>query len=282
MSVPDSFLVIFDFNKLKVITMIERVIYSALVLLTFNTGIIYAQISGISNSKVVVPGTETVGERTFEFEPAFEFFSPKSEWDSNSDLVTFDSSSTESSYGFRLTTGLKENLEVGMIIPSDLSSLNFGLKWLFWSRRDLSAALQSGLNFDDLNESRHKNKGIAKIFGFGLVMTYEPEDKISIDSDISFSFYTAEIDGRSVSHSGTFDIGVSYRLLKYFHSVVEYNINWITFENRNFDSKIGSGILGFTFGASPSTLVIMGLQYDVHGTNNPKGVRYIAAFTFTI
>lgn len=140
---------------MKVITIIERLIYLALVLLTFNTGIIYAQIGGISNSKVVVPGTETVGVGVFEFEPAFEFFRPKSEWDSNSNLVTFDSSSTESSYGFRFTTGVRENLEVGMIIPSDVSSLNFGLKWLFWSRENLSVALQSGLNFDALDESKN-------------------------------------------------------------------------------------------------------------------------------
>ncbi len=282
MGVPDNFILIFDFIKLKVITMIERLIYRALVLLTFNTGIIYAQIGGISNSKVVVPGTETVGVGVFEFEPAFEVFSPKSEWDSNSNLVTFDSSSTESSYGFRFTTGVKENLEVGMIIPSDMSSLNFGLKWLFWSRKDLSVALQSGLNFDALDESRYKDEGIAKIFGYGLVLTYEPEDKISIDSDISLSFYTAEVEGQSVGHSGTFDIGVSYGFLKNFHSVAEYNFNWITFENRDLDSKIGSGLLGFTFGASPSTLVIMGFLYDVHSTNNPKGVAYIAAFTFLI
>ncbi len=125
MGVPDNFILIFDFNKSTVITMIERLIYRALVLLTFNTGTIYAQIDGISNSKVVVPGTETVGVGIFEFEPAFEFFSPKSEWDSNSNLVTYDSSSTESSYGFRFTKGVRENLEVGMIIPSDVSSFEF-------------------------------------------------------------------------------------------------------------------------------------------------------------
>ena len=60
-----------------------------------------------------------------------------------------------------------------------------------------------------------------------------------------------------------------------FLTVIKY---WITFDNKDFDSKIGNGILDFTFGASRSTLVIMGLQYDLYGTNNPKGISYLAAF----
>ena len=71
-------------------------------------------------------------------------------------------------------------------------------------------------------------------------------------------------------------------LVTFDSSSAEYNFNWITFENRDFDSKLGSGLIGFTFGASPSTLVIMGFQYDLHGTNNPKGMTYTAAFTFMI
>ena len=60
-----------------------------------------------------------------------------------------------------------------------------------------------------------------------------------------------------------------------FLTVIKY---WITFDNKDFDLKIGSGILDFTFGASLSTLVIMGLQYDLHGTNNPERISYLAAF----
>lgn len=253
--------------------MFERLFYHAVALLTFSTGITFAQISGISNSKVVIPGTETVGVRDFEFEPAFESFSSKSAW---------DSSSTESGHGFRFTTGVKENLEVGIILPSDVSSLNFGLKWLFWKRSDLSAALQTGLKFDAANGKFLNEERGGKVFGSGLVFTYEPSGNYSVDSDISFSFYSKEIDGQSVGHSGTFDIGVSYGFTKEFHGVAEYNFNWITFENKDFDSKKGSGLAGFTFNASKLTKVIMGLKYDIHGTNNPKGVTFIAAFTFLI
>lgn len=262
--------------------MLKRLFYYAVALLTFNTGIASAQISGISNSKVVVPGTETVGVRDFEFEPAFETFSSNSAWDGDGNLSKFDNTSTESGHGFRFTTGLKKDLEVGIILPSDVSSLNFGLKWLFWRRSELSAALQTGLNFDAANGKFPNEERGGKVLGGGLVFTYEPDGNYSVDSDISFSFYSKEIDGQSVGHSGTFNIGVSYAFTKIFHSVVEYNFNWITFENKNFDSRKGSGLAGFTFNASQLTKVIMGLKYDIHGTNNPKGVTFIAAFTFLI
>lgn len=262
--------------------MIERIFYLTIALLTFNSGITFAQISGISNSKVVVPGTETVGVRVFEFEPAFESFTSNSAWDSEGNLTKFDSSSTESAHGFRFTTGVKEDLEVGVILPSDVSSLNFGLKWLFMRKNDLSVALQTGINFDAaIGKYRNEERG-GRVLGGGLVFTYEPGGKYSVDSDITVSFYSQEIDGYSVGHSGTFDIGVSYALSKDFQSVVEYNFNWITFENKIFDAEKGSGLVGFTFNASQLTKVIMGLKKDIHGTNNLKGVKFIAAFTFLI
>ena len=262
--------------------MIERLFHCSVILLMFSNGTTFAQISGISNSKVVVPGAETVGVGVFEFEPAFESFSSSSVWNSDGKLKASDSTTVESSHGFRFTTGVKENLEVGMILPSDVSSLNFGLKWLFWSRNDLSVALQSGLNFDVAIGTFQKDEGRGKVFGNGLVLTYVPEGNYSVDSDISISFYSKEIDGQSVGHSGTFDIGASYRFKKNFHGVVEYNFNWITFENKKSDSEKGNGLVGFTFYASQSAKVIMGLKYDIHGANNLKGVTYIAAFTFII
>ena len=262
--------------------MIVRLFYCSVVLLTFSIGTIFAQISGISNSKVVVPGAETVAVGIFEFEPAFESFASSSVWNSDGKLAELNINIVESSHGFRFTTGVKENLEVGMILPSDVSSLNFGLKWLFWSQNDLSVALQSGLNFDVAIGTFQKEEGRGKVFGNGLVLTYEPEGNYSVDSDISISFYSKDIDGQSVGHSGTFDIGVSYRFKKNFRGVAEYNFNWITFENKIFDSEKGNGLVGFTFNASQSAKVIMGLKYDIHGSNNFKGVTYIAAFTFII
>ena len=262
--------------------MIVRLFYCSVVLLTFNIVAIFAQISGISNSKVVVPGAETVAVGIFEFEPAFESFASSSVWNSDGKLAELNINIVESSHGFRFTTGLIKNLEVGMILPSDVSSLNFGLKWLFWNRNDLSVALQSGLNFDAAIGTFQKEEGRGKVFGSGIVLTYEPGENYSVDSDISVSFYSNDIDGQPVGHSGTFDIGASYRLLNNFYGVAEYNFKWIAFDNIKFDSKKGNGLAGFTFNASQSAKVIMGLKYDIHGSNNPKGMKFIAAFTFLI
>ena len=262
--------------------MIRRLLYCAVIILAFETGNTAAQISGISNSKVVVLGTETVGVRVFEFEPAFEVFSSSGEWDSNGNLTSSDSLSTESSHAFRFTTGVKENLEVGMIVPSDVSSLNFGLKWLFWNRNDLSVALQSGLNFDAANGNILKKEGRGKVLGSGLVATYEPEGNYSVDSDISFSFYSNDVNGYPVGHSGTFNIGASYGLSKNFTGVVEYNFNWIKFESEIFNAEKGNGLVGFTYYASEAAKIIMGLKHDIHGSNNAKGITYIIAFTFLI
>ncbi len=241
----------------------------------------YAQISGISNSKIVLPESGTVPAGAFEFEPAFEVFRSNQLWDQEGNLFNIDSITTESAFGFRFTAGFSHNIEAGLIVPQDASSLNFGLKWQFRSGGDASLALQSGINFDTKSGVRSNEAKTAKIIGSGLVLTYIISEKLSIDSDFTFSYHSNDTEGEPVDLSGTMNLGIGYYLHENFQGVVEINSEWARFVNSCSSSKT-SGVLGFTYNASELTKVIMGVKYDFFVSKNDKGIAYIGAFTFVI
>lgn len=241
----------------------------------------FAQISGISNSKVVLPESGTVPAGTFEFEPAFEVFRSNQEWNQDGSLLNLGNRITESALGFRLTAGFKHNIEAGLIVPQDASSLNFGLKWQFRSGGDASLALQSGVNFDTKSGVRVNGEKTAKIIGSGLVLTYIISEDLSIDSDFTISHHSNDMEDEPVDLSGTVNLGIGYYLHENFQGVVELNSAWARFVNSGSSSKT-SGVLGFTYNASELTKVIMGVKYDLFVSNNNKGIAYIGAFTFVI
>ena len=241
----------------------------------------FAQISGISNSKIVVPASETVPAGAFEFEPAFEVFRSNQKWDQDGNLFNLNSRTTESALGFRLTAGFSHNIEAGLIVPQDASSLNFGLKWQFRSGGDASLALQSGINFDTESGVRSNEAKTAKIIGSGLVLTYIISEKVSVDSDFTISYHSNDMEDEPVNWSNTLNIGIGYFLHENFQGIVELNSAWARFVNSGSTSKT-SGVFGFTYNASELTKVIMGVKYGLFGSNNDKGIAYIGAFTFVI
>ena len=110
----------------------NKILILIIIVTVFSSKIVLAQVSGISNSKVVVPATETVGAGDFEFEPSFNVFWYNQLWDEHGTLLALSNTIRESGLAYRFTAGFKHNIEVGLTVPEDVSSLNFGFKWLFW------------------------------------------------------------------------------------------------------------------------------------------------------
>ena len=242
----------------------------------------FAQISGISNSKIVIPESGTVPAGTFEFEPAFEVFRSNQKWDQDGNLFNLNSRTTESALGFRLTAGFKHNIEAGLVVPQDASSLNFGLKWQFRSGGDASLALQSGINFDTKSGVRSNEAKTARTLGSGLVLTYVISEKLSIDSDFTFSHHSNDITDEPVNWSNTLNIGIGYNLNEKFQGIEELNSGRSYFADSVLTASKTTGVLGFTYYASELAKVIMAVKYDLFGSNNVKGIAYIGAFTFVI
>lgn len=258
----------------------NKIFIMNIVVAVFSSTNVFSQVSGISNSKVVLPATGTVAAGDFEFGPSFDVFWSNQQWNQNGKTVDLNNTNRESGLAYRFTSGFKHNIEAGLIVTEDVSSLSFGLKWLFWKNDDKSFAFQSGVNFESGNRVINETEESLKILTNGIIFTFEPSEKLSIDTDATFSFYSTEIDLQSVNYSGTFDIGAGYLLTSQFQAIVELNSTWLSFENSFYNSSKTNGTLGFTFYPNDGVVVIFGVKQDLFGSNNAKGISFIGAFTF--
>jgi len=260
----------------------NKIIILNIIVAVFSSTNVFAQVGGLSNSKVVLPATATVKAGDFEFEPSFNVFWGNRMWDTDGNLLVLDSTSRESGLAYRFTSGFKHNIEAGLTVPEDISSLSFGFKWLFWKNNAKSFAFQSGVIFDSETKVIAETEKSMKVITNGIIFTYEPNNKLSIDTDATFSLYSTEIDDQTVNYSGTFDIGVGYFLTNQFQTIVELNSTWISFENSIVNSSKTNGTLGIKYTPNDRVAIIFGLKQDLIGSNNVKGVSFGGAFTFLI
>lgn len=257
-----------------------KVLYIYIIAVVFSATNVYSQVGGLSNSKVVLPGTATVEPGDFEFEPSFDVFWSNKAWDQDGNTLEFDKTTRVSGLAYRFTAGFEHNMEAGLTVPEDVSTLSFGFKWLFWKKNDKSFALQSGVRFESDNREISETEESLNVITNGVVFTYEPNDKFSFDTDVSFSLYSADIGSEPANYSGTFDIGAAYFLTNRFQTILELNSAWISFENSVLNSSKSNGTLGIKYNPNDGTAIIFGLKQGLFGTNNDKGVSFVGAFTF--
>ncbi|MEA2043382.1 MAG: hypothetical protein U9N85_12640 [Bacteroidota bacterium] len=159
--------------------------------------VLYAQVGGISNSKLVTYNTSTVAESTIEFEPVFGMEYSSYYWDNSGELQpmfqTDDSIATASNFCFRFSYGLTEVIELGLSTSVDVGSINLGIKYQLPSIFEkVDFGLLSGFNLVVGNQIRdkkiHQLKS-APSFVAGFISSYSFSDKLSLDFDFQYQDY---------------------------------------------------------------------------------------------
>jgi hypothetical protein len=230
-------------------------------------------VGGISNSKVIVPGTESVEKGRFEIEPFFALVF----LEDSDDTVQFEA-------GARFTLGVLDTMEVGANINyltiedsdivetnSDFGDTEAGLKYRFVDQDEkfpFSLAYQGGITFPTSGEDAQW------VFEpGGLILTKDFTEKFSMDAD--FVIALVEDDSFSI----VTDVGLGYFVRSWFQPVLEAAYS---FENPDGGDNIH--IFNITFGlTSPVTdylTIILGVTTDVHTENTDELVVLSAAFTF--
>ena len=230
-------------------------------------------VGGISNSKVVVPSTDTVAKGRFEIEPFFGLVFV----DDGDDTVRFEA-------GGRFTLGALDNLEVGANVgylsvedsdlmrrKSDFGDIEAGLKYRFLDEEEnspFSLAYQGGITFP--------TSGGDASWVFepgGLILTKNFTEQFSIDAD----FVLALVEDDSVGFVS--EVGFGYFLKPWFQPVIEAAYS---FENPDDEDSISvfNITAGFTAPVTQWLTVIMGVTTDLYADNTDEQVVLSAAFTF--
>ena len=251
-------------------------IFTLLLLLfsfTISVETVYA-VGGISNSKIIVPSTETVPKNRIEIEPGFIFIFTDDENDSRN--YTF---------GARFTYGTLDNVEVGASVfylsidDSDLINTNAtfgniepGVKWRLKDQEGkglfaYSVAYEGGLT---LPTTGSDEKWVFE--PVGLILTNNISENFSMDKDIVLRIVEDDLWGINAA------LGLGHYITDTFQPVVEMGYIYNNIDNeKNEHLLIITG--GFTWGLTAYATLIMGVSKDIVAENTADAVAISTQLT---
>ena len=262
------------FNRIKRVFCISLFLQSAVFVLSFFciTDKTIA-VGGISNSKVIVPNTETVPSRRFEIEPFFGLVVV----DDKDKTVGFEA-------GGRFTLGALENFEfganVGYLSVEDtnvigteavLGNIEAGMKYRFFDQGDdfrFSLAYEGGITFPTSSSDE-----LWVFEPVGFIFTRNFGEYFSMDADIVVALIGDQ--GFGV----TSEVGFGYFVKSWFQPVIEAAYSLEDLEGDDSKSVINI-TAGFTAPVTEMITIILGVTPDVYTKNTDNKILVSLAFTF--
>ncbi len=263
----------------------KRILF--IVLLMFSSEV-YSQVGGISASKLATPSSGVVPKNMIEFEPSFSFSSAKNSFDLSGKkqalFLTEDSTMLFSSTGVRFTYGIFKNLEVGVSLPTDISTLSFGLKYRLPVEGKLTFAFISGYNTIIGNGIYVKRNAVhesTSTMVAGFVLSYEISEKISCDFNAQFikhNLTTSE--GHNQGAYISSDIG--YYLVENVDFIIGLNYNY----RDNIISANSFHLLslnpGIAIEKAKNFILILNAPIDFSGKNDYQSYGFGLALTILL
>ncbi|MCP4522380.1 MAG: hypothetical protein GY827_11925 [Cytophagales bacterium] len=157
----------------------------------------FSQVGPYSNGTLVSPTEESVSPKSLELQFGADAYFSRSQWADNRELETSDTTTVNSSLSLQFNSGITEDLEWGVILPIDASSVMAGLKYRFLrkdSTRRLGMAIGAWTEFGLGNRSYNhtiRTDDNTPSLGASLIASYRFSDKWVMYSDVS-SIHTRE------------------------------------------------------------------------------------------
>ncbi len=156
----------------------------------------FAQVAGISASKLATYNAYTIDRNHLEIEPSFSWMSSISAYNDQGKRYFYaanhDSLITSRALFLRGTYSPFKNLEIGTYITTDLSSLSFGLKYLFFDNKKLAVSFIYGGNWSGLYAPVLKPGFVPgpetriSSYAGGFALTRQFSDDLSWDADLQY------------------------------------------------------------------------------------------------
>ncbi|NQU32211.1 MAG: hypothetical protein HQ521_03165 [Bacteroidetes bacterium] len=153
----------------------------------------YSQVMGISASKLASINAGTATKNQIEFEPGFGYYWATKYFDSVGKIEPLsandDSTDVYQEMTFRITYGITDKFEAGLLIASDMSSVSLGTKYHLFTTNNFSGAVIAGGTFANESDIVAVNSGIfgkTVSLATGLAFSNEFSQKLSLDFDIQY------------------------------------------------------------------------------------------------
>ena len=263
----------------------KRILLLALMIWAGTT--MFAQIGGISGSRLRSYCVDVVDNHVVEFEPAFYYGQSRRHWDDDSKLEdtfsTSDSINRYSGAGMRITYGLFNKLEIGVFVPMDMKTGSFGAKYIIYQKKQFGFALIGGLNIP-MGEGLY-NRGLrtednTSQAGFGGVFSYQNGEKFYMDVNLEYDRFLKE---PVSTKTGTVYSSVDAGYYVFDHQL--QLIGALGYEYAHVDTGLNqervSVYLGTTIETGKNYIIILSVPFDIYGRNVNKGAGFSLALTLT-
>lgn len=233
-----------------------------------------AQIQGVSNDKLVVVGAETIGTRTFEFEPGFGYLWSKKSFDGNGNLVPHnpenDSILVLQALAFRFTYGFAKCFEVGVIVTSNLDAFSLGLKYNFYNTPKFLAGAFLGTNLANESDLAFRNTGIygkaiSVVGGFAFMNRFGESQRLSLDYDIQYqNTFDKE---KSFSDDIFAAVELGYMFKNAVQLIGGFNYRSHNYKNGDPNAWLLTTNVGITTKPGKMFVLIVNVPIDIAGRN---------------
>jgi len=249
---------------------------------------IYAQVSGVSASKLTTIDGTLIASKTLEVEPSFTYLFSKESFDSNGKLypVSLDNDSALiiKDLFFRFTYGVSRRLEIGTFVTANLSALSFGAKYRFVQHKKFLAVALLGINFSNESSFGIRKTGFfGKYMGIasGVGLTGIFSSRLSLDVSAQYQ-YTFCYEG-FLSNGYFLDSGLGYYV---FNGMLQLSCGF-SFQSNHLktgspDAYRVSFHPGVTIETGKSFIIVFYTPIDLAGKNMGRFTGFSFAFTLTV
>lgn len=257
-----------------------------LVVCSFTTIPVCAQVGGISGSKLSAFCTDVVDHKHIEFEPGFYHIRAKKNWDGNGDLQNIysssDSARAETGMYFRFTYGLWDRLEIGTSISTDLTVSSWGARFVAYQTEKIGVGVIAGANIPFGNrdvDGKTRASQLMTSVGGGAVFSAHFSENFSLDFNTQYMFFMKETDNNSKgSWYVNTDIGY-YFFQHQFQLIAGLGYQNSVFET--YSNQILTVYPGVTIETGKHYIIVITTPFDVYGMNALKNYGVMFALTLT-
>jgi hypothetical protein len=268
----------------------NKVLFVKLCTILFLSGLFpfssFAQLGGMSGSKISSLTVDVVDHKKVEFEPGFYHFQAKYSWDENSNLHdiynTADSIKYTTGIYFRVTYGLWDKLEFGISASTDLSAIAIGSRYAFLQKEKWGLAVIAGANIPMGNrtiDQTIRNSSTLSQAGGGIVGSYSFTENFSADMTLQYLHY--------LKQSSDDDRGGTYLSLDLGYYIFNHQLQLISsFAYRHIANNIGNHDVltfypGLTIETGKNYIIVLSAMFDSWGKQEFKNTGFNFALTLT-
>lgn len=248
----------------------------------------FAQVTGISASKLVAYDATIVPKYTLEVEPSFSYLYSHQLFNNNSHLqplnIADDSSFVMNNFYMRFTLGLGKNLEVGTFINADMSSFSFGAKYRLFQHKKSGLVLLAGTTFSRQSDWVYRTAGFyGKTLSLagGFAFTQQFFSRLSWDTDLQYQNIMSR--NKSITDNLFLDSELGYYV--YDHRLQIIGGLSFNYNNHKLDQHDTYRLTfnpGITIETGKSYIIVIYFPIDLLGNEIERTYGFSLAFTLGI